>query len=92
MVPLVIAPTCGVLDTDGGPVTVQRTFATARSTEFDAILVAGAPAPGADAYGARDAKVDDDLVAAAGFQRLASVSSGIGSSSTAASTSAVSCA
>ncbi|MEU3462008.1 catalase [Streptomyces sp. NPDC006733] len=66
MVPLVIAPTGGVLDTDGDPVTVQRTFATARSIEFDAILVAGAPAPGADAYGARDAKVDDDLAASAG--------------------------
>lgn len=65
MVPLVIAPTGGILDADGDPVTVQRTFATARSTEFDAILVAGAPAPGADAYGARDAKVDDDIVATA---------------------------
>ncbi|MFD6552437.1 catalase HPII, partial [Streptomyces sp. NPDC058398] len=66
LVPLVIAPTGGVLDDGNGePVTVQRTFATARSTEFDAILVTGAPAPGADAYGARDAKVDDDIVAAA---------------------------
>lgn len=60
MVPLVIAPTGGVLDTDGDPVTVQRTFANARSTEFDAIVLAGAPAAGGDAYGARDAKVDDD--------------------------------
>jgi catalase len=34
----------------------QRTFVTARSVEFDALLVAGAPAPGKDAYGARDAK------------------------------------
>lgn len=59
MVPLIIAPTGGKLDQDGEPVTVQRTFATARSTEFDAILLAGAPAPGADANGARDAKVDD---------------------------------
>ncbi|QMU77197.1 catalase [Streptacidiphilus sp. PB12-B1b] len=66
MVPLVIAPKGGMLDTDGDPVAVQRTFATARSTEFDAILVAGAPAPGADAYGARDAKVDDDAALAAG--------------------------
>ncbi len=65
MMPLVIAPTGGILDADGDPVTVQRTFATARSTEFDTILVAGAPAPGADAYGARDAKVDDDIVATA---------------------------
>ncbi|CAM5464383.1 catalase [Streptomyces cyaneofuscatus] len=56
MVPLVIAPTGGVLDPDGDPVTVQRTFANARSVEFDAILLAGAPGPGDDAYGARDAK------------------------------------
>ncbi|GGO60820.1 catalase [Nonomuraea cavernae] len=57
MVPLVIAPTGGTLAADGDePVTVQRTFATARSVEFDALLLAGAPAPGLDAYGARDAK------------------------------------
>ncbi len=65
MVPLVIAPTGGTLDADGGdPVTVQRTFATARSTEFDAILLAGAPTPAGDAYGARDAKADDDAALA----------------------------
>ncbi|WP_061291047.1 catalase [Herbidospora cretacea] len=52
MVPLVIAPTGAPVD----GVSVQRTFAAARSVEFDAILVAGAPAPGADALGARDAK------------------------------------
>ncbi|WP_455361386.1 catalase [Streptomyces sp. SYSU K21746] len=57
MVPLLIAPTGGVLDGDGAePLPVQRTFATARSVEFDALLLACAPAPGADAYGARDAK------------------------------------
>ncbi|MFD0268564.1 catalase [Streptomyces sp. NPDC127106] len=56
MVPLVIAPTGGTLDSDGDPITVQRTFATARSVEFDALLLAGAPEPGADAHGARDAK------------------------------------
>lgn len=67
MVPLVIAPTGGKLDADGDPVTVQRTFATARSIEFDAILLAGAPAPGADAYGARDAKVNDDAALTAGI-------------------------
>ncbi|WP_333771676.1 catalase [Streptomyces sp. IBSBF 2435] len=65
MVPLVIAPHGGELDADGEPVAVQRTFATARSTEFDAVLLAGAPAPGADTYGARDAKVDDSAAAAA---------------------------
>ncbi|MFF4323421.1 catalase [Streptomyces sp. NPDC001568] len=56
MVPLVIAPTGGTLGTDGDPVAVQRTFATARSVEFDALLFAGAPEPASDAYGARDAK------------------------------------
>jgi catalase len=56
MVPLVIAPAGGKLDADGDPVTVQRTFATARSIEFDALVVAGAPAAGADAFPARDAK------------------------------------
>ncbi|MFE5960987.1 catalase [Streptomyces rubiginosohelvolus] len=67
MVPLVIAPTGGKLDQDGDPVTVQRTFATARSVEFDAILLAGAPAPGPDGRGARDAKVDDDVAVTAGI-------------------------
>jgi catalase len=61
MVPLVVAATAGTLDPDGEPVAVQRTFAAARSIEFDAILVAGSPVPGADAHGARDAKADDDL-------------------------------
>ncbi|GID28292.1 catalase [Paractinoplanes brasiliensis] len=52
MVPLIIAPHGGEV----GGVTVQRTFATARSIEFDAILVAGAPAPAPDAIPAGDAK------------------------------------
>ncbi|KJY27597.1 catalase, partial [Streptomyces sp. NRRL S-444] len=56
IVPLVIAPTGGTLDGDDPPITIQRTFATARSVEFDALLLAGAPQAGADAYGARDAK------------------------------------
>ncbi|WP_225799990.1 catalase [Streptomyces sp. NK15101] len=55
MVPLVIAPTGGTLGSRN-PVTVQRTFATARSVEFDALLFAGAPRAAADAHGARDAK------------------------------------
>ena len=46
MVPLVIAPAGGMLGADGDPVTVQRTFATARSVEFDALLLAGAPGAG----------------------------------------------
>jgi catalase len=52
MVPLVIAPRGGMVD--GVP--VQRTFATGRSVEYDVLLLAGAPAPGADALPARDAK------------------------------------
>ncbi|MFJ5812063.1 catalase [Streptomyces sp. NPDC093093] len=60
MVPLLIAPAGGMIDSDGGdPLTIQRTFATARSIEFDALLIAGTPGRGADAYGARDAKVVD---------------------------------
>jgi catalase len=52
MVPLLIAP-------HGGTVyglAVQRTFATARSVEFDGLLLAGSPAPAPDALAARDAK------------------------------------
>ncbi|MFD9304007.1 catalase [Streptomyces sp. NPDC060048] len=56
MVPLIVAPAGGTLDPDGDPIAVQRTFATARSVEFDALLFAGAPGPGSDAHGARDAK------------------------------------
>ena len=41
MVPLLIAPHGGMV----GDLPVQRTFATARSVEFDALLLAGAPAP-----------------------------------------------
>ncbi|MEU5884772.1 catalase [Spirillospora sp. NPDC047279] len=65
MVPLIIAPAGGVLGSGDDALTVQRTFATARSVEFDALLVAGAPAPGRDAYGARDAKAGDAATAAA---------------------------
>ncbi|MFI0858674.1 catalase [Streptomyces smyrnaeus] len=56
MVPLVIAPHGGELTGEGGSVVIQRTFANARSVEFDAVLIAGAPGTGKDAYGARDAK------------------------------------
>ncbi|HEX4786815.1 MAG TPA: catalase [Actinospica sp.] len=66
MVPLIIAPTGGKLSAQGAePVTVQRTFATARSIEFDAILVAGAPAPAADAIAGRDAKAASPVAAGA---------------------------
>jgi catalase len=57
MVPLVIAPTAGDLGAGrANPVPVPRTFANARSVEFDALLFACAPAPAPDARGARDAK------------------------------------
>ncbi|MEV5595334.1 catalase [Streptomyces sp. NPDC052496] len=56
MVPLVIAPAGGQLGSGGGAITVQRTYVTARSVEFDAVLIAGTPGMGKDALGARDAK------------------------------------
>ncbi|MEZ7002533.1 catalase [Streptomyces sp. AD55] len=56
MVPLVVAPAGGTLGSGAEALTVQRTYATARSVEFDAVLLAGTPGPGADAYTARDAK------------------------------------
>jgi catalase len=52
MVPLLIAPHGGKV----GELSVQRTFATARSVEFDAVLIAGAPAPAPDALPTRDEK------------------------------------
>ncbi|MFJ4776648.1 catalase [Streptomyces sp. NPDC088762] len=64
MVPLVISSAGGRIEADGDPITIQRTFATARSIEFDAILLAGVPAAGADAYGARDAKATDAAASA----------------------------
>ncbi|MER5509559.1 catalase [Streptomyces sp. NPDC002766] len=56
MVPLVVAPKGGILGSGDAAVTVQRTYATARSVEFDALLVAGPPGVGGDAFGARDVK------------------------------------
>ncbi|WP_370614552.1 catalase [Mumia qirimensis] len=53
MVPLVIGPHGGML---GEGIAAQRTFATARSVEFDAVLIAGAPVPAPDALPLRDAK------------------------------------
>ncbi|SCF08182.1 catalase [Micromonospora coriariae] len=52
MVPLLIAPHGGMV----GNLPVQRTFATGRTVEFDALLLAGAPAPAPDAIPARDGK------------------------------------
>ncbi len=57
ILPLVVAPHGGMLeDGTGAPVPVQRSFLTARSVEFDAILVAGSPAPASDATPSTDAK------------------------------------
>ena len=44
MVPLLIAATGGPLDKDSG-LAAQRTFLTARSVEYDALLLAGHPQP-----------------------------------------------
>ena len=54
MVPLLIAPTGGVLD--GDDLQAQRTFLTARSVEFDALLLATSPPPAADALPHADEK------------------------------------
>ena len=56
MVPLVIAPKGGKL---GGRIPAQRTYLTARSTEFDAVIVAGAGSPGPDAVDSLDAKASN---------------------------------
>ncbi|KUI43040.1 catalase [Mycobacterium sp. IS-1590] len=42
-VPFVVAAHGGTLEHDGGTIPVSRTYATARSVEFDAILIAGSP-------------------------------------------------
>jgi catalase len=55
MVPLVVAPNGGKL----GSVVVQRTYLTAASIEFDAIILATAAAPAPDALQSRDAKAGD---------------------------------
>ncbi|TGN76676.1 catalase [Streptomyces bauhiniae] len=60
LVPLIVAPTGGTLGDGDGTVDVQRSYATARSPEFDALLVAGSVARGDDAYGARDARAAGD--------------------------------
>jgi catalase len=56
MTPLVIAPHGGTLGEGDQQVVVQRSFATARSVEFDAVLLASAPAKAADAVVSLDAK------------------------------------
>jgi len=60
IVPLIIAPSGGFLGADGdGGVAVQRTYLTARSTEFDAVLMAGSAQPAADAEPGLDAKAGE---------------------------------
>ncbi|MDR6509053.1 catalase [Arthrobacter oryzae] len=60
VVPLVIAPSGGFLgaEADGG-IPVQRTYLTARSTEFDAVLIAGSADPAPDADQGLDAKAGE---------------------------------
>ena len=60
IVPLVIAPSGGFLGADGdGGIAVQRTYLTARSTEFDAVLMAGSALRAADAEQGLDAKAGE---------------------------------
>jgi catalase len=53
MSPVLVAPTGGFL-ADGSP--VDRTFLTARSVEYDAVVLAAAPLPGPDALPDLDGK------------------------------------
>jgi catalase len=57
MVPLVVAPHGGKLPNG---MDIQRSFGATRSVEFDAVLLAGRPAPGHDAVPARDSKAGED--------------------------------
>lgn len=57
MLPFVVAERGGVLEDDEGEaVTVQRTYATVRSVELDAVLIAGTASPGPDASQPLDAE------------------------------------
>lgn len=56
MCPFVTAPRGGKL----GDVVIDRSFLTAASIEFDAVLIVDAPAPGADAVETFDAKSGED--------------------------------
>ena len=59
IVPLVIAPAGGFLGGAESGIPVQRTYLTARSTEFDAVVVAASGAPAKDATQGRDAKAGE---------------------------------
>ena len=56
MVPLVVAPTGGKL---GESIVAQRSYLTAASVEFDAVVLTSAAPPAADAVDSRDAKAGD---------------------------------
>ncbi|MCW2735760.1 catalase [Nocardioides sp.] len=62
VLPLLVAPRGGEL---GEGLVAQRTFATARSVEFDALVVAGATAPAPDAVPSRDSKAGGSPVTTA---------------------------
>ena len=53
MLPLVVAPHGGMLPNG---LAVQRALGATRSVEFDAVVLAGSPAPAADAVAIRDSK------------------------------------
>jgi catalase len=57
MLPLVVAPHGGTLPNG---MAVQRSFGATRSVEFDAVVLAGSPAPAADAVAARDSKAGEN--------------------------------
>ncbi|AKT50316.1 catalase [Arsenicicoccus sp. oral taxon 190] len=59
LVPFVVGPHGGTLQGKGGEVEVDKTFATARSVEFDAVVLAGPIAPAADAAPTLDARNGD---------------------------------
>ncbi len=56
LLPLVVSPVGGTLPNG---LAVQRTLGASRSVEFDAVLLAGRPTPGADALTARDSKAGE---------------------------------
>ena len=66
MVPVLIAPHGGTV----GGLPVQRTFATAWSFEFDAVLLAGAPVLAPDALPGRDTKAGAATVTTAVDSRV----------------------
>jgi catalase len=59
LVPLVIGPHGGTI----GDLTVNRTYATARSFEYDALVLAASAAPAADAVPSLDARAGDPAAA-----------------------------